>query len=264
MSESWIQLTYDLDCRLSDGFAGPLDLLLHLVRRHSLDLRKLPLAELTEKYLEELERYQRYNIDVASEFLVLAATLVEWKCRFVLPAPETPLKDETSEQTEVRSFFERLMELDRVRRAGAWLDEHLLIDRVLYRRGWAEPFADVAPEVLISHHASTLLAAWRKLEQRIQRFSTLRSATQRSLRVHQAQVLQVLMEKTTLSFSRLLAEHFEETPAMVVVTFLALLELVRSGIIRLTQFTASDDILISLQTDWENHATARNTLPTAS
>jgi len=263
MSESWIQLTYDLDCRLSDWFAGPLDLLLHLVRRHSLDLRSLPLAELTEKYLEELERYRRYNIDIASEFLVLAATLVEWKCRFVLPAPETPAEEETAEQAEVRGFFERLMEMDRVRRAGEWLDGHLLVDRVLYRRGRADFPADPGPEELLPHDVRTLSAAWLKLERRARLSTTLRGAVHRSLRAHQAQLLQVLMTEPSVGFSRLLAEHFNESPALVVVTFLALLELARMRIVRLAQIGADGEIFISLQTDWEEHATG-NALPAAS
>ncbi len=263
MSETWIQLTYDLDCRLSDWFAGPLDLLLHLVRRHSLDLRKLPLAELTEKYLEALGQYQRCNIDVASEFLVLAATLVEWKCRFVLPAPDASAQEDTPEQAEVRGFFERLMELDRVRRAGAWLDGHLLMDRVLYRRRHFDVPTDLGPQELLPHDPQALAAAWSRLEQRIQRASTFRGVTERSLRAHQAQVLQALMAAPSISFSRLLAEHFDETPALVVVTFLALLELVRAGIVRLMQPDPGGDILISLQAGRMDDASG-SALPTAS
>jgi chromatin segregation and condensation protein Rec8/ScpA/Scc1 (kleisin family) len=97
------------------------------------------------------------------------------------------------------------------------------MDRVLYRRGRAEVPADPGPEELLPHDVRALLAAWGKLEQRLQRSTALRGVAQRSLRAHQAQLLQVLMNVRRMDFSRLLAEHFDETPALVVVTFLALL-----------------------------------------
>jgi segregation and condensation protein A len=251
MSNSWIQLSYDLDCRLSDWFAGPLDLLLHLVRRHQLDLRELPLSILTEKYLEEIERARQYNIDVASEFLVLAATLVEWKCRFVLPGPETT--DLSNEQTEVRDFFLRLMEQERNRAAAAWLSEHLVMDRVIYRRGFVAEVIEPEPAVLRRQDPDALAATWGLLEQKAARAATFHGVDERSLRAHTAQVLQVLYAERSIGLRRLLTEHFEFCPALVVVTFLALLELARCATITLDQTTSGGEILITLTPEYADH-----------
>jgi len=248
MIDSWIQLTYDLDCRLSDWFAGPLDLLLHLVRRHELDLRELPLSILTEKYLEEIEKAKQYNIDVASEFLVLAATLVEWKCRFVLPGPETAQL--SSEQTEVRDFFARLMEYERMRGAASWLSEHLLMDRVIYRRGFVAETIDPEPAVLRRQDPDQLSGIWSVLEQKAQRAATFRGVDERSLRAHTAQVLQVLYVERTIGLRRLLTQYFELRPALIVVTFLALLELSRSSTISLDQNAADGELLITLTPEY--------------
>ncbi len=248
MIDSWIQLSYDLDCRLSDWFAGPLDLLLHLVRRHELDLRELPLSILTEKYLEEIERYKQYNIDVASEFLVLAATLVEWKCRFVLPGPETTQL--SNEQTEVRDFFARLMEIERMRGAASWLSEHLLMDRVIFRRGFVAEVIEPEPAVLRRQDPDLLAGTWGMLEQKAQRSASFRGVDERSLRAHTAQVLQVLYTERSIGLRRLLTQYFELRPALIVVTFLALLELSRSSTITLDQTTSEGEILITLTPDY--------------
>jgi len=248
MIDSWIQLSYDLDCRLSDWFAGPLDLLLHLVRRHELDLRELPLSILTEKYLEEIERYKQYNIDVASEFLVLAATLVEWKCRFVLPGPETTQL--SNEQTEVRDFFARLMEIERMRGAASWLSEHLLMDRVIFRRGFVAEVIEPEPAVLRRQDPDLLAGTWGMLEQKAQRSASFRGVDERSLRAHTAQVLQVLYTERSIGLRRLLTQYFELRPALIVVTFLALLELSRSSTITLDQTTSEGEILITLTPEY--------------
>ncbi len=256
MNMSWVQLSYDLDCRLSDWFSGPLDLLLHLVRKHELDLRELPLSILTEKYLEAIEQYTQANIDVASEFLVLAATLVEWKCRFVLPGQD--LTQEIKEQSEVKDFFLRLMEYDRMRTAAAWLGEHLLLDRVLFRRGFVAEVIEPEPAVLKLQDAEQLAESWNQLEERHARTQVRRTVEERSLRAHTAQVLNVLWSHRSISLGRLLAGHFDSTPQVLVVTFLALLELVRSSTIQLDQNSSDGDLLITLNPEYADTGTSHS------
>ena len=248
MTSGWVQLSYDLDCRLSDWFAGPLDLLLHLVRKHELDLKLLPLAVLTEKYLEAIDNYRQENIDVASEFLVLAATLVEWKCRFVLPEQDTV--EVTREQAEVRDFFQRLMEYDHMRSAAAWLGEHLLMDRVIYRRGHVAEVIEPEPAVIRDQDVDLLADAWNQLEARAARAGGLRAVEERSLRAHTAQVLHVLFSERSISLGRLLAQYFNLCPQLIVVTFLSLLELARSSTISLDQPSPDGDLLITLSPEY--------------
>src|SRR5215475_5850957 len=124
-----------------DLFEGPLDLLLHLIKTNEVDVKDIPVATITEQYLAYLDLMRELNLDVASEYLVMAATLTLLKSRLLLPSPET----EDDEEIDPRADLVRqLLEYQRYREAAASLAERPLLRRDVFTR---EPSADgVAPD----------------------------------------------------------------------------------------------------------------------
>lgn len=116
-----------------DSFEGPLDLLLHLVVKHEMDIYDIPIAKITEQYLFYLEQMEAHNIDVASEFLLMAATLVHIKSRTLLPAPPTACADELDIDPRVE-LVQRLLEYQRYKDGAQQLDEYPQLERDVFAR----------------------------------------------------------------------------------------------------------------------------------
>lgn len=116
-----------------DSFEGPLDLLLHLVVKHEMDIYDIPIAKITEQYLFYLEQMEAHNIDVASEFLLMAATLIHIKSRMLLPVPPVECADECEIDPRIE-LVHRLLEYQRYKDGAQQLDAYPQLERDVFAR----------------------------------------------------------------------------------------------------------------------------------
>ena len=213
---------------LLDAFQGPLDLLLYLIRKQNLDVLDIPMAPLTRQYLEYVELMRAKNLELAAEYLVMAAMLIEIKSRMLLPRPAVVDEAEDPRAELVR----RLLEYEQMKKAAQQLDalpqvgRDVLAISVLVERTALERL----PEV----HPRDLAEAWRALlfRARMTRHHRV-SREELSVREHMSQILRQLKESRVLEFSELFDPS--RGMAVLVVTFLALLELARATLIDVTQ-----------------------------
>ena len=213
---------------LLDAFQGPLDLLLYLIRNQNLDVLDIPMAPLTRQYLDYVEMMRAKNLELAAEYLVMAAILIEIKSRMLLPRP-APAEVEEDPRAEL---VRRLLEYEQMKKAAQQLDalpqvgRDVLAISVLIERTALERL----PEV----HPRDLAEAWRTLLFRARMSKHHRvSREELSVREHMSRILRQLKESRVLEF----AELFDPSRgvAVLVVTFLALLELARETLIEVTQ-----------------------------
>jgi segregation and condensation protein A len=228
-----------------DVFEGPLDLLLHLIKKNEVEIVDIPIAAITEQYLSYLEMMRELRLDVAGEFLVMAATLTLIKSRMLLPPSED---EEDEEEADPRAeLVQQLLEYQRYREAALALAERPLLHRDVFVR---EPFADleeVAADTPVRLHLTVweLLEAFRAVLKRAQPAAVHEVTTDRvSLRDRARALLQALSVARCLDFESLFDD--DATRLDVLVTFLALLELMKMGAVRATQEERYGRILIEL------------------
>ena len=223
-----------------EAFEGPLDLLLYLIRKENLDILDIPMAPLTRQYLEYVEIMRTKNLELAAEYLVMAAMLMEIKSRLLLPRPPAL---ETAEEDPRAELVRRLLEYERIRKAAHALDELPQAGRdVVAISLWIEK---AAAERLPQVDPQDLAEAWRSLlyRARLSRHHHI-SREELSVREHMSGILRRLRERRVLEF----AELFEPARgvAVLVVTFLALLELARELLIEITQSECFAPIYVKL------------------
>jgi segregation and condensation protein A len=229
-------------------FAGPFDLLLHLILKQEVDLWEVSLAPIVDAYLEELERMETLDLEVATEFLLIAATLVELKARRLLPGlDELELDEELLRFEERDLLLARLLECKTFKDVARSLESRMReADRSLPRTtGPEEPFRSLAPDPLESVAPSSLLAAaMRALTPRpVPRVDTDHVAPIRaSVRDAVESVLAALPESRPITFRELVAA--EQNRLEVIVRFLALLELYKQGVIEIDQATNFSDLVV--------------------
>jgi segregation and condensation protein A len=213
-----------------DIFEGPLDLLLHLIKQNQLDIYDIPIALITEQYLEYIRIMKALDLTIAGEFLVMAATLMYIKSRMLLP---TPIEEEEEEGEDPRAeLVQRLVEYKRFKEAALHLSQQALLGRDVFIRPVQEIEAEAGEIEADLFH---LIDALRELLQRqgVDNFHeiTLERVTLREKIRELYERLQGVRE--AVPFSAL----FDPAASRVelIVTFLALLELVRSGMLRAYQ-----------------------------
>jgi segregation and condensation protein A len=224
----------DITIRLQ-SFEGPLDLLVHLIKKNQVNVYDIPIALVTEQYLEYLDLLQEMNLDVASEFLVMAATLIHIKSRMLLPRPEASLLDE-SEEDPRDVLVQRLLEHQKFKAAA-----ELLHDRETLRSAqWTRP--DSRIEALVGDEYEPelevdlfgLLSAFRLvLERARERPPVPLPPEQISIETRIDQLLERLSETEACGFDDLFSDV--ATRPDMIVTFLALLEMIRLKLIRVFQ-----------------------------
>ncbi|MCG3171895.1 MAG: Segregation and condensation protein A [Myxococcota bacterium] len=226
------------------GFEGPLDLLLHLVEKHKLDILELPIGFITERYLEYLDTLRDMNIDVASEYLVMAATLAHIKSRMLLPKEETAGEQEEQEQGDPRAeLIRRLLIYQKYKQAAEELAERPLLGRDTFvrppvnRKEWVEddeiPLADVDVMKLVELLASVLENVKSTAVQEI--FVERVSLNER---IHELR--EILRGRPYVSFMGIMRNL--QTRTDVIVTFLAILEMAKLRQIRIRQVDDEQDI----------------------
>ena len=217
-----------------DAFEGPLDLLLHLIRRSELNVYDIPIALITKQYLEYVELMQEMNLDVAGEFLVMASTLIHIKSRMLLPRPDPAEEDGGSEEDPREALVRRLLEHQKFKAAADLLHDRETLRGAQYTRADAsiaaaagEPFE---PELEVD--LFTLLSAFRGvLERANRRPRMVLPPDQISIEDRIEQLLARLSETEACGFEDLFADGDGSRPFMIV-TFLALLEMIRLKLIR--------------------------------
>jgi segregation and condensation protein A len=216
------------------NFEGPLDLLLHLIRKHEVSIYDIPIALITQQYLDYLGLMQELNLDVVGEFLVMAATLIHIKSRMLLPRHD-PTQDEAEEDPR-EALVRRLIEHQRFKAAA-----ELLHEREIQRSAqWLRPddrVAEVvgeAPEPEIEVDLFSLMAAFRQvLERAKQRPRVILPPEQMPIETRIEQLLARLSTTEACGFDELFADV--QTRSGMVVTFLALLEMIRLKLVRVFQ-----------------------------
>ena len=224
-------------------FEGPLDLLLHLIRVHEIDIYDIPIARLTAEYLAHLELMKALDIDVAGEWIVMAATLAYIKSRTLLPMP--PEADEHDEEDPRQELVEKLLEYQRVKAMAMDLKERELEQREVYLRPPAEIPEDEDEEIILDVTLFDLFEAFTALLEKLPADEALElvivemSVTER---IHT--VLERLEGKGPIAFEGLFDGAASRTE--VVVTFLALLEMMRHNLILVQQLKPSGPLRVSL------------------
>ncbi len=215
-------------------FEGPLDLLLYLIRRDRIDIHDIPIAPITRQYMEYLDLMQQLNLDVAGEFMVMAATLIHIKSKMLVPVEPTEVEGEEAEDPR-DALVQRLLEFERYKAAAG----------VLYQKGqiraatWTRPDTvlpafDDAGEEMLEAGLFDLISAFKEL---LDRRKTLLahevSGEGKSVEARMDEVLALLREGQSVDFLELF--EGQGTKADMIVTFLALLELIRLKTVKVYQ-----------------------------
>ncbi len=213
-----------------ETFEGPLDLLLYLIRRQNIDVLDIPMAELTRQYLEYVELMRHSQLELAAEYLLMAAMLIEIKSRMLLPRP--PREGEPEPEDPRAELVRQLLKYEQMKLAARQLDELPLAGRdfevvqVWFDRSVAARLPDVRPE--------DLKTAWATLVQRARvNRHHLVTREQLSVRAQMSRVMKALETGRYVEFTALFQEDGDV--AHLVVTLLAILELAREMLILVTQ-----------------------------
>ena len=224
-----------------EAFEGPLDLLLYLIRRQNFNILDIPLADVTRQYLAYVEQIRARNLELASEYLLMAAMLIEMKSRMLLPPRRG---DDGAESADPRAeLVRRLLEYEQIKLAAAGLDALPVLGRDFLRAQVAieQSLAPRLPQV----SPDDLRAAWHDILRRARLNQHHRiSREQLSVREHMSIVLRRLQGRRFLEFHELFDTR--HGAPVVVVTFIALLELAREALIDVTQAEAFAPIYVRL------------------
>jgi segregation and condensation protein A len=234
-----------LTLRVGD-FEGPLDLLLHLARTQEIDLATLPVRAITDQYLVHLEAMEFRDLETAGSYLVMAATLVYLKSKLLVP-PDPSAEEMLDEEGEAlrHELEERLREYARVKAAGAWFAEREAEQALRWGRPGSTlpPIDDIPLEDLSVHLLERTLR--RLIEEQHRRRPREVEANPPSVLERMTEILSVLRDAWSLLFSSLLGQ--ERQRSEIVVTLLAVLELVRLGHVRAQQTEMFGEIVIERQ-----------------
>ncbi len=217
-----------------EKFEGPLDLLLHLIKKNEMDIYDIPMASITAQYLATIDAMKNLNLDVAGEFLLMAATLVHIKSRMLLPVVSGEEEAEEEEEDPRAELVRRLLEYQRYKEAALDLDALPLLERDTFPRGFDPPVADEADEEFQPIGLYELVEALRGLLAETPEAPFHEVAGERlSVTERVNGILALLAGKESVAFRELFTERPRRDD--VVVTFLALLELGKLRLVRLMQ-----------------------------
>ncbi len=225
-------------------FEGPLDLLLHLIKKNEIDIYDIPISEITRQYLEYLELMEELNLEIAGEFILMAATLIQIKVRMLLPLNEE-IPEEEREDPRVE-LVERLLQYQAIKMASEELD---------YRRQrWScHFFRTETPEVLepgdtpllFEVSIFDLLTAFKRILERASPEQVVITRETITVRQKMRLLLERLSEEEMVRFESLFRDA--SSRAEMIVVFLALLELIRLGVLGVRQTNSEEPIWIVYQ-----------------
>ncbi len=235
------------------NFEGPLDLLLHLIKEHKLDIFDIPVALITQKYLEYLDRMRELNLDIAGEFLVMASTLAHIKSRLLLPRTEQPAAEvETQEeQGDPREeLVRRLLDYQKYKEAAETLGRQDILDRDVFPRRVAVDQIPIPEEEVGLQEISVyklIEALDRVLKDATPKFQHEVVREKVSLSEAMQRIAERLREEGEVSFFSMF--EGKRTRTQIIITFLAMLEMVKLKVIRVFQEEGKDEILLSPKGD---------------
>ncbi len=216
-----------------EAFEGPLDLLLYLIRRQNIDILDIPIAEITKQYVQYIELMKELQLELAGEYLLMAAMLAEIKSRMLLPRPEVEEEEEEDPRAEL---VRRLQEYERYKKAAEDIGELPRLERDVFVASAEAPERKVVtqlPDVTLKE----LLLAFHDVLKRAEMFSNLHMQREPlSVRQRMSEILTRVKAGSFTGFSELFDP--EEGRMGVAVTFIALLELLRESVIEVVQSDA--------------------------
>ena len=217
-----------------EAFEGPLDLLLYLIRKQNFNVLDIPMADVTRQYLSYVERIRRHNLELAGEYLLMAALLLEIKSRMLLPVRKSDTGEEVDDPRA--ELVRRLLEYEKMKLAARKLDQLPQLGRDFVR---SRALTNIQVEELLPEvRPEDLRDAWREIMRRA-RLNAHHHITreQLSVREHMTLILRRLSDVRFMEFSELFLERVGkgDTAAVIVVHFLAMLELARESLLDITQ-----------------------------
>jgi segregation and condensation protein A len=224
-----------------DSFEGPLDLLLYLIRKQDFNILDIPMAEVTRQYLGYIEQIRRSNLELAAEYLLMAALLIDIKSRLLLPVRKADTGEEVEDPRA--ELARRLLEYERIKYGAQQLDRTPQLGRDFLRAQvhLEQEIEQRLPQV----EAADLRAAWADILRRARLIEHHRiSRAELSVREHMTHILRSLHDRRFAEFQ----EMFDASRgvAVVVVTFIALLELAKESLVEITQAAAYAPIYVRL------------------
>ena len=226
-----------------EAFEGPLDLLLYLIKRQNLDILDIPIAEVTRQYMEYVDLMKDFRLELAAEYLVMAAMLAEIKSRMLLPRPESEFEDEGDPRAEL---VRRLQEYERYKQAAQDIDELPRVGRDLLPTEADTPYVQVVkrqPTVSVEDLVMALSDVFRRARMYSHHHI---QAEPLSVRERMSSILAAVGKEHYTEFTSLFSA--KEGRRGVVVTLLAVLELVREMLIELVQAKPLGPIHVRAQT----------------
>ena len=216
-----------------NNFEGPLDLLLYLIRKQNLDILQIPIAKITDQYIHYINAMQTLNIELASEYLLMAAVLLEIKSQILLPRPV--LADNLTEDTELdprQELIKRLIEYEQIKLASQQLNE---LPQAYRDYLWVDIMVEESEPELPTVKASDLQKVWQSLLLRSLKIQTEHHIKKEelSVREYMSQLLKFLRNIGKCTFYELFNPH--QGIAYIVVNFIAILELAKEGAINFYQ-----------------------------
>ena len=216
-----------------EAFEGPLDLLLYLIRRQNIDILDIPIAEITKQYVQYIELMKEMQLELAGEYLLMAAMLAEIKSRMLLPRPQVEEEEEDDPRAEL---VRRLQEYERFKKAAEDISELPRLERDVFVANADAPERKVTeklPDVTLKE----LLLAFHDVLKRAEMFSNLQMQREPlSVRQRMSEILTRVKAGSFTGFADLF--DAEEVRMGVAVTFIALLELLRESVIEVVQADA--------------------------
>ena len=229
-----------------EAFEGPLDLLLYLIRKHNLDILDIPMADLTRQYMEYVDKMREakgFKLELAADYLLMSAMLIEIKSRMLLPKP-ADIEQEDDPRAEL---VRRLMEYEAIKLAAQKLDAMPQVGReLMVAQAYYQQIIEVQPPTV---SLDELMAAWKSVLERASQYQHHKiSRAELSVREHMSQILRRLQQDKLVEFAALF-DVATDGLAKLVVCFLAILELVREGLVRMTQQVAFSPIYLQISRD---------------
>lgn len=232
----------NIEFRINE-FEGPLDLLLHLIKESKMDIMNIEIESITKQYMDYLEEQEKMNLEIASEYLVLASELLEIKSKMLLPS----YKDENEEEEEDprEQLINRLLEYQAYKEITKVLQEKESLRREIYTKSPEniKNYIDEVKEINIDVSLDDLVEAFKKYLQRKQDNKPLKTkvtVNEISVSSRRHDIKRLLKKKKKVSFFELFPVLSKE---YVVATFLAILEMAKSQELRITQNDTFDDII---------------------
>jgi len=223
-----------------DIFEGPLDLLLYLIKKNEIDIYNIPVALITEQYLQYLKIIKSLNLDLAGEYLVMASTLIHIKSKMLLPVPDEP-SDEENQEDPRAELVRQLLEYQTFKEAATALEGRPLLERDVFTRS-ASIDDDVKnltddEDELIEVNIFELINAFHRLVSRLDKKELLEIDLEKmSLTDMINDVMERLTREKNLTFEELLGERIDRR--RIVYTFLAILELIKMKMVKAYQTSA--------------------------